>query len=96
MLRNLRRVTRSLTAEWTAQQLREATPYGEQPKYLIRDNDKKFGATVRRVAAGSFACDGSSAGIARSKRRRKGNCRESGSRGPSLTRSPLRTRRNYR
>jgi len=39
--------------EWTAQQLREATPWGTQPKYLIRDRDKKFGtnfaATVRGI-----------------------------------------------
>src|SRR5437588_9015000 len=30
---------------WVAQQLREATPYGQAPKYLIRDNDSKFGCT---------------------------------------------------
>ena len=45
------RVTRSPTAEWTARQLREATPYGARPKYLIRDNDAKFGTSFRRVAA---------------------------------------------
>jgi transposase InsO family protein len=45
------RVTRNPSDEWTAQQLREATPYGEQPKYLIRDNDTKFGAAFSRVAA---------------------------------------------
>ena len=37
-------VTRSPTEQWAAQQLREATPFGEGPKYLIRDNDSKFGA----------------------------------------------------
>ena len=36
-------VTRAPTAPWVAQQLREATPYGEGPKYLILDNDRKFG-----------------------------------------------------
>jgi len=36
-------VTRSPTDAWVAQQLREATPYGQAPKYLIRDNDSKFG-----------------------------------------------------
>jgi putative transposase len=36
-------VTRSPTDPWAAQQLREATPYGQAPKYLIRDNDSKFG-----------------------------------------------------
>jgi len=46
-------VTKSPTDEWTAQQLWEATPWGTQPKYLIRDRDKKFGthfaATTRGV-----------------------------------------------
>ena len=36
-------VTRSPTDSWVAQQLREATPYGQTPNYLIRDNDCKFG-----------------------------------------------------
>jgi putative transposase len=43
-------VTRSPTDAWTAQQLREATVYGVGPKYLIRDNDGKFGVTFDRVA----------------------------------------------
>ena len=43
-------VTRSPTDAWTAQQLREATAYGVGPKYLIRDNDSKFGETFARVA----------------------------------------------
>ena len=30
--------------------LREATPYGLAPKYLIRDNDSKFGPCFARVA----------------------------------------------
>src|SRR5215469_11432953 len=30
--------------------LREATPYGQAPKYLIRDNDSKFGPFFARVA----------------------------------------------
>lgn len=36
-------VTRHPTAEWVAQQLREATPFGKGPRFLIRDNDDKFG-----------------------------------------------------
>jgi hypothetical protein len=36
-------VTRYPTDAWTAQQLREATAFGVRPKYLIRDNDGKFG-----------------------------------------------------
>jgi putative transposase len=43
-------VTRSPTDAWVAQQLREATPYGQAPKYLIRDNDRKFGPCFARVA----------------------------------------------
>ena len=43
-------VTRSPTDAWTAQQLREATAYGVSPKYLIRDNDSKFGVAFARVA----------------------------------------------
>jgi putative transposase len=46
-------VTRSPTDPWVAQQLREATPYGHTPKYLIRDNDRKFGPNFARVAIAS-------------------------------------------
>jgi len=46
-------VTQSPTDAWTAQQLREATPYGQTPKYLIRDHDSKFGPCFARVAATS-------------------------------------------
>ena len=46
-------VTRSPTDSWTAQQLREATPYGQGPKYLIRDHDHKFGSCFAHVAATS-------------------------------------------
>src|SRR5215831_2727473 len=43
-------VTRCPTDTWTAQQLREATAYDVGPKYLIRDNDGKFGVGFARVA----------------------------------------------
>jgi putative transposase len=46
-------VTRSPTDAWVAQQLREATPYGQAPKYLIRDHDNKFGPCFARVATTS-------------------------------------------
>ena len=46
-------VTRSPTDPWVAQQLREVTPYGQTPTYLIRDNDRKFGPNFARVAATS-------------------------------------------
>ena len=44
-------VTRSPTDSWVAQQLREATPFDERPRFLIRDNDKKFGSQFDRTAA---------------------------------------------
>jgi len=46
-------VTRHPTDAWVAQQLREATPFGAGPRFLIRDNDSKFGARFARAAAGS-------------------------------------------
>jgi transposase InsO family protein len=46
-------VTRSPTDEWTAQQLREAPPFGETPRFLIRDNDSKYGRKFTRVAVTS-------------------------------------------
>ena len=46
-------VTRSPSDAWVAQQLREATPYGQAPKYLICDNDSKFGPCFARVATTS-------------------------------------------
>jgi len=36
-------VTAHPTAEWTAQQLREAFPFEEIPRYLLRDRDRIFG-----------------------------------------------------
>jgi putative transposase len=46
-------VTRHPTDAWVAQLLREATPFGAAPRFLIRDNDSKFGAQFAQVAAGS-------------------------------------------
>jgi putative transposase len=46
-------VTQSPTDSWVAQQLREATPYGQAPKYLLRDNDGKYGSCFARVATTS-------------------------------------------
>jgi transposase InsO family protein len=46
-------VTLSPTDAWTAQQLREATPWGKGPKYLLHDRDRKFGRKFAAVAAGS-------------------------------------------
>jgi hypothetical protein len=46
-------VTRTPTDQWVAQQLREATPFGVAPNYLIGDNDGKYGSHVAAVAAGT-------------------------------------------
>ena len=45
-------VTRHPTDTWIAQQLREATPFGEKPRFLIRDNDNKYGDSFKQAAAG--------------------------------------------
>ena len=42
-----------VTDLWVAQQLREATPYGQTPTYLIRENERKLGPNVARVATSS-------------------------------------------
>jgi transposase InsO family protein len=41
-------VTAHPTAEWIAQQLTEAFPWREAPRYLIRDRDKIYGVAVTR------------------------------------------------
>jgi putative transposase len=46
-------VTRHPTDAWVAQQLREATPFGRAPRFLIRDNDSKFGPRFARVVSGT-------------------------------------------
>ncbi len=46
-------VTAHPTDAWVAQQLREATPWGEHPRFLIRDNDSKYGPHFTAVAVGS-------------------------------------------
>jgi putative transposase len=43
-------VTRHPTDARVAQHLREATPYGAQPRFLVRDNDAKYGPRFTRVA----------------------------------------------
>lgn len=43
-------VTRHPTAAWTTQQPREATPFGTAPRFLIHDNDAKFGTQFEQVA----------------------------------------------
>ncbi len=43
-------VTRQPTDVWVAQQLREATPFGQRPTFLLHDNDSKYGPAFTRVA----------------------------------------------
>lgn len=44
--------TRAPTADWLAQQLRQLTPFGTGPSFVIRDNDQKFGDVFDSVAQG--------------------------------------------
>ena len=46
-------VTGCPTDAWAAQQLREATPYGNGPRHLIRDNDDKLGMRFAVAAKGT-------------------------------------------
>ena len=41
-------VTAHPTAEWIAQQITEAFPWNEVPRYLIRDRDRIYGVVVTR------------------------------------------------
>jgi transposase InsO family protein len=41
-------VTSTPTAEWIAQQITEAFPWNEAPRYLIRDRDRVYGTVVTR------------------------------------------------
>jgi transposase InsO family protein len=41
------------TSEWLAQQLRHLTPFGDGSKFLLRDNDRKFGTAFDAVARGA-------------------------------------------
>jgi hypothetical protein len=43
-------VTAHPTAEWTGQQLREAFPFDQLPRYLLRDRDAIFGDAFRTGA----------------------------------------------
>jgi putative transposase len=46
-------VTRHPPDAWVAQQLREATPFDKRPRFLLRDNDGKYGLRFAQVAAAS-------------------------------------------
>jgi putative transposase len=46
-------VTRSPSETWTAQQLRNVTPFGQGPQFIIRDQDDEYGAEFDCVAKGA-------------------------------------------
>jgi transposase InsO family protein len=46
-------VTSHPTQEWVTQQLKEATPFDQKPKYLIRDRDSRFGQHFDEIAKAS-------------------------------------------
>lgn len=46
-------VTREPNERWTAHQLRQLTPFGTAPHFIIRDRDAKFGSEFDRVAKSS-------------------------------------------
>ena len=41
-------VTRHPTAQWLAQQITEAFPWGLAPRYLVRDNDRALWSRLHR------------------------------------------------
>jgi transposase InsO family protein len=45
-------ITERATEEWTVQQLREAFPWDEAPRYLIRDRDAIFGREIGATIKG--------------------------------------------
>jgi putative transposase len=45
-------VTRVPSEQWVVQQLKEATAFGAAPRYLIRDNDGKYGSRFSLAAKG--------------------------------------------
>jgi len=50
-------VTAHPTAEWTGQQLREAFPFDQLPRYLLRDRDKIFGNDFRKPVRDMGICE---------------------------------------
>ena len=50
-------VTAHPTAEWTGQQLREAFPFDQLPRYLLRDRDRIFGDDFRKQVRDMGICE---------------------------------------
>jgi hypothetical protein len=49
-------VTRHPSQFWAAQQLREATPNGQGPRFVLRDNDTKYGVVSCRNTRTNSGC----------------------------------------
>src|SRR6202022_1341987 len=49
--------TAHATAEWTAQQLREAFPFAQLPRFLLRDRDAIFGNDFREHVGDMGICE---------------------------------------
>jgi hypothetical protein len=50
-------VTAHPSAEWTGQQLREAFPFDQLPRYLLRDHDAIFGNDFREQVRDMGICE---------------------------------------
>lgn len=48
--------TRTPTATWVAQQLRNATPFGEGPRLIIRDNDEDVALKLFPLCSQTLPC----------------------------------------
>jgi putative transposase len=46
-------VTHHPTDDWVTRQMREATPFGQKPRFLIRDRDRKHGTTFHHFVTGN-------------------------------------------
>jgi transposase InsO family protein len=46
-------VTHAPSDAWTAQHIREATPWGQRPRYIIHDRDSKYGQLFKSVVQGT-------------------------------------------
>ena len=44
-------ITTNPTAQWTAQQIKEAFPYDHSPKYLLRDQDSTYGQVFQKTVS---------------------------------------------
>jgi len=42
-------VTEHPTSQWVIQQIRNATPFGKQPKYIIHDNSGEFRSNLFQI-----------------------------------------------